>query len=292
MILKPICSDSMGVRSLCVYVKTSDLALLIDPSAALGPSRYGLPPAPEEWEALERFKRDIREIAKQCNAFVISHYHYDHHDPDEDFWVGKKVFVKDPKNNINRSQKERAAFFFEKFGKRAELVICDCQEFSIGNTKISFSKPLHHGNEKTKLGFVVATRIEDKGEVLVHASDLQGPIVEESANLLIEMEPDILIIDGPPSYFLGWKFSTKDLDRANANLLRIIEETKAKIILDHHLLRDLAYKERCAQVYAHSGIYTFAEFLGQDNRMLEANRKYLYGKMEGVRNLVNARNDK
>ncbi|MEM4160647.1 MAG: MBL fold metallo-hydrolase [Thermoplasmata archaeon] len=276
MIVRPVCSDSMGVRSLCVYVKTEDIAMLIDPSAALGPSRYGLPPAAEECEALEKFKVEIREIAKDCDAFVVSHYHYDHHDPDEEFWAGKKVFVKDPKKNINRSQKERAALFFERFSKRAELVISDDGDFSIGNTIISFSRPLRHGNEKSLLGFVIATRIEEKGEVLVHASDVQGPILEESANVLIEMEPDILVIDGPPSYFLGWKFSTRDLERANANLVRIIEETGAKIILDHHLLRDLAYRERCAQVYAYPDIYTFAEFLGRENRMLEATRKFLY----------------
>ncbi|MEM4309037.1 MAG: MBL fold metallo-hydrolase [Thermoplasmata archaeon] len=276
MIVKPVCSDSMGVRSLCVYVETGDLAMLIDPSAALGPSRYGLPPAAEEWEALDKFKGEIREIAKNCDAFVISHYHYDHHDPDEDFWIGKKVFVKDPEENINRSQKERAAFFFEKFKGKAELVVCDGQEFSIGNTKISFSKPLPHGNEKSRLGFVIATRVEEKDEVFVHASDVQGPIVENSADVLIEMEPEILVIDGPPSYFLGWKFSARDLERANANLVRIIEETNAKIVLDHHLLRDLSYKERCAPVYGHKQIYTFAEFLGQENRMLEANRKFLH----------------
>ncbi|MCX8173584.1 MAG: MBL fold metallo-hydrolase [Thermoplasmata archaeon] len=277
MIVRPVCSDSMGVRSLCVFVETEDLAVLIDPSAALGPSRYGLPPVPEEWEALDKFKREIREKAMDCDAFVISHYHYDHHDPDENFWAGKKVFVKDPKKNINRSQKERAAFFFEKFDRRAELVICDGQEFGIGNTKISFSRPLPHGNERSKLGFVVATRIEAKGEVLVHASDVQGPIVEESADILIEMEPDILVIDGPPSYFLGWKFSARDLERANANMVRIVEKTGARIILDHHLLRDLAYRERCRAVYDHPEIYTFAEFLGMENRMLEANRKFLHG---------------
>lgn len=275
MIVRPVCSDSMGVRSLCVYVETEDLGILIDPSAALGPSRYGLPPSPEEWMALDKFKKEIREIARQCDAFVVSHYHFDHHDPDEEFWVGKKVFVKDPRRNINRSQKDRAAFFFEKFSKRAELIVSDSSECNLGNTRISFSKPLAHGNEKSKLGFVLATRIEEKGEVFVHASDVQGPIIEDTAKVLIEMEPDILVIDGPPTYFLGWKFSVKDLERANTNIIKIIEETDANIILDHHLLRDLSYKEHCAEVYRHPKIYTFAEFLRQENRMLEANRKFL-----------------
>ncbi|MGC8913157.1 MAG: MBL fold metallo-hydrolase [Thermoplasmata archaeon] len=271
----PICSDSMGVRSLCVYVETEELKLLIDPSAALGPSRYGLPPAEEEWQALEEFKKEIREIAIHCNAFVISHYHYDHYDPDENFWEGKKVFIKDPKNNINRSQKERAAFFFEKFSKISHLIVSDNTEWHFGNTLIKFSGPMHHGNEKSRLGFVIATVVEEKGYRVVHASDVQGPIVEESAEEIIGLEPDLLIIDGPPTYFLGWKFSTKDLERANANLVRIIQETGAKLVLDHHLLRDLNYRERCEMVYAYKNVQTFAEFLGKENRMLEAHRKEL-----------------
>ncbi|MCJ7571679.1 MAG: hypothetical protein MUO82_07360 [Candidatus Thermoplasmatota archaeon] len=44
MIIKPIVSDSLGVRSMAIYVETEDCKILIDPSAALGPSRYGLPP--------------------------------------------------------------------------------------------------------------------------------------------------------------------------------------------------------------------------------------------------------
>jgi len=274
MHILPVCSDSLGVRSMCVYVETGDIKLLIDPSAALGPSRYGLPPAVEEWEALDKFKAEIREIAQRCDAFVISHYHYDHHDPDEDFWCGKRVYAKDPKNNINRSQEERAKFVFEKFGGRAELLSADGNTFSVGNTEISFSQPLPHGNEKTRLGYVIATRIEEKGFVFVHASDVQGPIVEQSADALISMEPDILVIDGAPTYFLGWKFSAKDLERANANLKRIIESTHARIILDHHLLRDLHYMERCP-VFKSGKVETFAEFLGMENNMLEARRKEL-----------------
>ena len=48
----PIASDSLGVRSMATYVETKDCKIVIDPSAALGPKRYGLPPAKEEQEAL------------------------------------------------------------------------------------------------------------------------------------------------------------------------------------------------------------------------------------------------
>ena len=48
----PIASDSLGVRSMATYVETKDCKILIDPSAALGPKRYGLPPHNKELEAL------------------------------------------------------------------------------------------------------------------------------------------------------------------------------------------------------------------------------------------------
>ena len=57
----PIASDSLGVRSLATYVETRDVKILIDPSAALGPSRYGLPPHPHEISALEKTKKTIQE---------------------------------------------------------------------------------------------------------------------------------------------------------------------------------------------------------------------------------------
>jgi len=69
----PISSDSLGVRSLSVYVETKDLKMIIDPSAALGPSRYGLPPHPLEIEALEKTKKEIESIARGCDLLVISH---------------------------------------------------------------------------------------------------------------------------------------------------------------------------------------------------------------------------
>jgi len=273
----PICSDSLGVRSLCVYVETGDLRLLIDPGAALGPSRYGLPPAREEWEALARYKEEIRRIAEGCDALVISHYHYDHYDPDEEFWEGKEVFIKDPEERINVSQKERASYFLQRHRERAKISVADGRSFTFGSTRLSFSPPLPHGPEGTRLGYVLATRVEEEGFTLVHSSDVQGPVVEESARLLVEMGPDLLIVDGAPTYFLGWKFSARNLKRANENLRRILKDTDAEIILDHHLLRDLKYRERSEGVWESGRVKTFAEYLGKPLNMLEANRKRLFG---------------
>jgi len=75
----PIASDSLGVRSMATYVETKDCKIVIDPSAALGPKRYGLPPTKEEQDALFKTKLKIAELAEQSKILIISHYHYDHY---------------------------------------------------------------------------------------------------------------------------------------------------------------------------------------------------------------------
>lgn len=274
----PISSDSLGVRSLSVYVETRDLKMIIDPSAALGPSRYGLPPHPKEIEALERTKREIERIAKDCDLFVISHYHYDHYDPEAEFFEGKRIFAKDIEKNINASQKSRGKEFKERFEERSEIVYCDDTVHKIGSTEIRFSPPFFHGPANVRLGYVIMTTVDDGDKKLLHASDVQGPVTEEAKDYIIDQDPDILIIDGPPTIFLGWKFSRKNLEDAIGNMIEIVENTGAEIILDHHLLRDLKYREQFADVYRIGGkrIKTFAEYLGKENIMLEAHRKELW----------------
>lgn len=274
----PISSDSLGVRSLSVYVETKDLKMIIDPSAALGPSRYGLPPHPKEIEALERTKREIERIAKDCDLFVISHYHYDHYDPEAEFFEGKRIFAKDIEKNINASQKSRGKEFKERFEERSEIVYCDDTVHKVGSTEIRFSPPFFHGPANVRLGYVIMTTVDDGDKKLLHASDVQGPVTEEAKDYIIDQDPDILIIDGPPTIFLGWKFSRKNLEDAIGNMIEIVENTRAEIILDHHLLRDLKYREQFADVYRIGGkrIKTFAEYLGKENIMLEAHRKELW----------------
>ena len=273
MKIYPVASDSLGVRSLSVFIE-SRVNIFIDPSAALGPYRYGLPPKPLEIEALEKYKREIRELARKADIFVISHYHYDHYDPDEDFYEGKIVYAKHWKDKINYSQKKRAYVFHEKFVDKCELHYVDGKKYEIEGVELKFSKPFPHGNEKTRLGFVIMTTIDDGETRILHASDVEGPIVEEAADYIISESPDIAIIDGPATYFLGYRFSQEDLNRSIRNLIKISENVP-KVILDHHLLRDLKYKDRLSEVYAYDNVLTFAEFNKEPINMLEAHRKEL-----------------
>lgn len=278
MKLRLLFSDSFGVRSMATLIELNKEKIFIDASAALGPYRYGLPPHPMEIEALDNAKRKIAELARDCKYFVITHYHYDHYDPNEDFYVGKEIFAKRIDSYINKSQQGRGSLFKEIFENKANIIYCDDMEYEIEGYKIKFSPPFPHG-PTAKLGYVIMVGIEGKEKILF-ASDVQGPVNEKAKEYIIEEMPDILIMDGPPSYFLGWRFSQENLKKAEENLIEIMEKVECKLILDHHLLRDLKYKERMKNLYENYGqkIKTFAEWNGKENNMLEAKRNELWEK--------------
>jgi predicted metallo-beta-lactamase superfamily hydrolase len=276
----PMASDSLGVRSMATYVETKDCKILIDPSAALGPKRYGLPPAEQEMAALEKTKNEIAKTAKQCNILVISHYHYDHYDPSAGFYKDKTIFAKDINKNINKSQQKRGTDFKKIVENSCDLIYCDDSKHNVGNTELIFSPPFFHGPENVRLGYVIMTTIYDGEKRLLHASDVQGPVTKSAKEYIISQNPDLLIMDGPPTIFLGWKFSMQNLQDAADNLVEIKGKLDCDIILDHHLLRDLNYKKTFPQPYLASGekVKTFAEYLGKENNTLEAHRKELWGK--------------
>lgn len=276
----PIASDSLGVRSMATYVETKDCKILIDPSAALGPKRYGLPPSNIEIETLKKIKKKITEFAKESDILSISHYHFDHYDPFMNFYSGKKIFAKNIKNYINKSQKKRGEDFKKEVADSCELIYCDESEYKTGNTKIIFSPPFFHGPENVRLGYVIMTTISDDHMKILHASDVQGPVTKEAKEYIIKQKPDLLIMDGPPTIFLGWRFSMQNLKDASDNLLEIITTLKCEVILDHHLLRDINYKETFPEPYKNNEIElkTFADYIGKQNNTLEAHRKELWGK--------------
>ena len=280
MKILPIASDSLGVRSMATYVETKDCKILIDPSAALGPKRYGLPPTQKELDMLDETKKGIAKTATICDILTISHYHYDHYDPDETFYKGKTVFAKDIEANINKSQKQRGSDFKKIVEDSCRLIYSDDSEHKIGKTVITFSPPFFHGPENVRLGYVIMTTITDGQQRVLHASDVQGPVTNTAKEYILDQKPDLLIMDGPPTIFLGWKFSMNNLEEASNNLVEIIDNLKCDVILDHHLLRDLKYKEVFSEPYKRKGnkIKTFAEYLGKENNTLEAHRKELWGK--------------
>ena len=84
------------------------------------------------------------------------------------------------------------------------------------------------------------------------------------------------------TYMLGFRYSNKSLALSIANIKRILRETSVKcIMLEHHFMRDLKYKERITEVYAYAAerdvkLITAAEYIGRDIDILEARRKELF----------------
>ncbi|MGQ9538446.1 MAG: hypothetical protein ACUVTE_02530 [Candidatus Bathycorpusculaceae bacterium] len=281
----PLGFDSFGVRSMATFVETDDLKILIDPGVSLAPIRYGLEPHPLEWRRLNETWNVIKGYAKESEALIVTHYHYDHHDPDyPELYKGKTVFIKHPTQNINRSQKDRAAYFLEAIkGLPKKLEIADDKSFQLGKTLIRFSKAVCHGTNP-RLGYVTETSIKSNGEKFLHTSDVEGPALEEQTAFILEEKPNVLFADGPMTYMLGYRYSFKSLEISNANLIRAIKEANLHtLVLDHHFLRDLNYKMRIKPVYEEAKkhdvkVVTAAEFSGRKIEMLEALRKELYAK--------------
>lgn len=118
---EPVWFDSLGAKSSCVLVKTSDVSVLIDPGiAVMQPSFPASWSKKLYWETLGQ--RAIKKAAGKAGVAVISHYHYDHYFPDDmDVYAGKVLFAKNPNEYINDSQRGRAEYFYsticEHFGR-------------------------------------------------------------------------------------------------------------------------------------------------------------------------------
>ncbi len=111
---------------------------------------------------------------------------------------------------------------------------------------------------------------------------MEGPAIQEQLDFILKNKPHIVLIDGPLTSMLGFKYSQASLDSSNKNIIRIINECPVEsLIIDHHLLRDSKWRERIAPVFREAQqkrtkIVSAAEFSGKEIDMLEAKRRELY----------------
>jgi hypothetical protein len=151
-----------------------------------------------------------------------------------------------------------------------EVRWADGKEFKFGSTTLRFTQPLFHGIEFSRVGWVIGTLIECRGEKFIHSSDLNGIYIEDYAQLLIEEDPHLLILDGPPTYTMGFMLNRTNLSRCVTNVCEVIRRSKnlQLVLYDHHLLREKRYKEWTSQVWLTGKrkgvkIMTAAEYLGK-----------------------------
>ncbi len=285
MKITPLAFESFGTRSMSTFVQTKDANVLIDPGVALAPLRYGLSPHPVELKRLNEHWNKIVKYAKSADIFIITHYHYDHYNPNDnlEIYKNKIVLIKHPAEKINLSQKKRVNYFLEKIKNLPEkLKYSDGKEFKFGDTKIKFSPPVFHGTN-SKLGYVTEVLVDD-GYKFIYTSDVEGPALEDQVNFILKEKPNLIIVDGPLSYMLGYRYSYLSLSSSVENLIKIVSTYPLdSLIVEHHLLRELKWKEKIAGVFEvaekkNIKIQTAAEFADIPVEMLEARRKELYQK--------------
>lgn len=283
MKITPLAADSLGARSMATLVETPEVAILLDPGVRLAPFRYDLRPHPTEEERQKSLWRRIKEAAKKADVLTVSHYHYDHHNPDApSIFRGKLAYLKDGKANINRSQRERASALVRALKKYPqEIQVADGNDVDFGGTELTFSPAVPHGYSD-ELGYVVMARIARGDEVFVHTGDVEGPPLKEHLGFLLDASPTILYVDGPMTH-MPEHYPESMTSRSIENLARIVRSTDLRtLILDHHLLRDREWQSRIGPLLATAEehdvtVQTAAEFAGKPVDQLEANRDRLYG---------------
>ena len=144
----------------------------------------------------------------------------------------------------------------------------DGKRFTFGDVEIEIFNPWFHGIEYDKTGWVTPILIKKNNYKIFYSSDLMGPVIEDYAEWIIKLKPDLLILDGPPTYLYPYMFNRINLMRVIENMKLIISQIKPKLIVyDHHLLRDCKWRIRIQEIFEEAkkhdvSITTVAECLG------------------------------
>ncbi|MEZ0318779.1 MAG: MBL fold metallo-hydrolase [Pyrobaculum sp.] len=286
MEIVPVGEESLGVRSMCLYVETKDVRILFDAGVSLAPRRFGLPPHPREVERAKEVRAQILKFAQQADVVTVSHYHRDHFTPwypsvymatdaetYKKVYGGKRVLLKEPAD-LNWSQKRRHYGLVKALaGAAAEYA--DGRSWAFGRTTVRASPSFWHGPAGSKTGRVVGFVVSDGEERLAFIPDVEGPVEPEPVAFLKEVKPTVAVIGGPPTY-LNWDYS-----RALELLKEVVDLGVRVLVLAHHLLRDAEWRGKIAPLLEHAEkkkveIATYARLLGREEELLEARRRELY----------------
>jgi uncharacterized protein len=160
------------------------------------------------------------------------------------------------------------------------LEAADGKTFTYGKTTLRFSEAVAHGSDDSILGWVIMTIVEYETERFMFAPDIQGPMSTHTMELILEANPTVIMLGGPPLYLGGFRVEISQLEQGLKNLERIVEAVPS-VILEHHALRDESWRPKMDKVFQkayQSGhiILTAADYAGKENLFLESRRKQLY----------------
>ena len=280
MKIEIIGAESLGVRGLCCFLSVAKQRILIDPGIALGFFRKGQAPHPAQVAVGEVIREKIIQAWGGATDIVFSHFHGDHvpladANPYQlevarvaDLNPGVRIWTK---SSEYLSAKERERYIALKEGLDARW-----QEGKLGVDPLRFSLPVPHGRKTKRKEMVMMTRIKDDN-VFVHASDIQL-LDDETVDLVLKWQPDILLVGGPPLYLEQLSLNLRN--RAWQNAVRLAGSVDI-LILDHHLMRSLEGLQWLDRLSFESGsrVFCAADFMETPRRFLEAQREMLYEKM-------------
>jgi len=284
MQIEIIGAESLGVRSLCTVIKTKDRNIVIDPGIALGFKRHGLLPHPVQVTVCEKIRRLIIESVKNATDIVISHYHGDHHPlvNANPYQLSVKKIINNctharfwtkGTNDLSINQINRAKALSKHLGRT--LPVAEGKS----NGPLCFSLPVPHGEQNGPGGSVMMTRVEEDGEIFVHASDIQM-LNNDAIDQIIAWKPNIIIASGPPLYL-----HNLTLEKKESVLQRTLHLAKRvdTLILDHHLMRSKEGEQwldhLSAMVSHEHKVICAADFMGIPRNLLEAERIFWYKKL-------------
>lgn len=274
MRIVPVGGETLGVRSMCTFVETKDVNILIDPGLSVVSLISSYPPTPFELRALYNVKGSIKDFSKRADLIVITHYHNDHFTMDLSIYKGREVFVKNPEVFISGNQRRRAERLLRIIKPVSKVYYAE-GTMSFGNTKVIFSPIFTHGISK-KMGGVVSIVVEEDKRFL-YSSDIQGFPEEDQIDFLKRMEPDTVFFDGP---------TEETLPLSVINLSRVVSLFKeSEWVMEHHPFRFLDWREKflpLISIFEERGVNlkSFSSYLSIEERLLEAERRVFYEKIE------------
>ena len=278
MDIEILTAESLGVRGLCCYVKTSQRNILIDPGFALGYMRHKLLPHPKQVVMAERARRRIIRLWGKATDIVISHFHGDHvplvnanpYQLDAKELTGlnstARFWSKNP-DHLSPSEAVR------KESLRVVLGVEFLPGEGVRDDPLHFSPAVPHGDPDVTYETVMMSLIEED-ICFLHAPDIQL-LHDRTVSGILEWQPDILIAGGPPLYLA--RLTKEQITRAWQNALRLARGIDL-FIMDHHLLRcteGIAWLERLSDLSG-KPILCAADFMCRKRMLMEAERETLY----------------
>jgi len=287
MHIEIIGTESLGVRGLCCKIETKERKILIDPGIALGYNRYGLLPHPFQVAVGRVIRNKIVSALRDATDVVISHYHGDHIP-----LVDANPYQLEAEKIVNLRQDTR--FWAKGLAGLSQNMKARARSLSVVLNKnlpnaegisdgpMLFSAAVPHGQANNRFGQVMMTKIEDGGQVFVHASDIQ--LFDRKAILqILQWHPDIVLASGPPLYLL--RLSNKQRKVAWQNAIYLSQGVDI-LILDHHMMRceeGVVWLKRLSSE-TEKKVFCAADFMKKPRFLLEAWRKELYKDMSVPQN--------